>query len=70
MLFRSILDEGPFSSWDLESGEVVISAESFTTLGVPRVVGDALFNNFLNFPRLRRKNFFSEFLNTFFRTGI
>ena len=42
MLFRSlILEEGPFSSWDSEFGEVVISVESSITLGVPGVLGDA-----------------------------
>ena len=35
-----ILEEGPFSSWDLESGEVDMFAESFTTLGVPGVFRD------------------------------
>ena len=39
--FNLILEEGPFSSWDSESGEVGISAESSTTLGVPGVLGDA-----------------------------
>ena len=38
--FNLILEEGPFSSWDLESGEVDISAESSTTLGVPGVLRD------------------------------
>ena len=39
--FCLILEEGPFSSWDSEPGEVVISVESSTTLGVPGVLGDA-----------------------------
>ena len=30
-----ILEEGPFSLWDSELGEVDISADSFTTFGVP-----------------------------------
>ena len=38
--FNLILEEDPFSSWDLESGEVVISAESSKTLGVSGVLGD------------------------------
>ena len=39
--FNLILEEGPFSSWDSESDEVDISAESSTTLEVPGVLGDA-----------------------------
>ena len=35
------LEEGPFSLGDSELGEVDISAESSTTLGVPGVLGDA-----------------------------
>ena len=38
-----ILEEGPFSLWDSESGEVDISVEFSTTLGVPGVLGDAGF---------------------------
>ena len=33
-----ILEEGPFSSWDSESGEVGMPAEPFTTLGVLKVL--------------------------------
>ena len=39
--FNLILEEGPFSSWDLELDEVGMSAEPYTTLGVPGVLGDA-----------------------------
>ena len=35
-----ILEEGLFSSWHLELGEVDMSEESSTTLEVPRVLGD------------------------------
>ena len=38
--FNLILEEGPFSSWDSEFGEVGMSAESSTTLGVPGVLGN------------------------------
>ena len=36
-----ILEEGPFSLWVLELGEVDMFAESSTILGVSGVVGDA-----------------------------
>ena len=39
-LFNLILEEGSFSSCDLESGEVGIFAESSTTLRVSGVLGD------------------------------
>ena len=39
--FNLILEEGPFSSWDLELDEVSMSVELSTTLGVPGVLGDA-----------------------------
>ena len=38
--FNLILENGPLSSWDSESGEVDISAESSRTLGVPGVLRD------------------------------
>ena len=38
--FNLILEEGPFSSWDSESGEVGMSVEPSTTLGVLGVLGD------------------------------
>ena len=38
--FNLILEEGSFSSCDLESGEVGIFAESSTTLRVSGVLGD------------------------------
>ena len=36
-----ILEESPFSSWDLESGEIGMSAKPSTTLGVLGVLVDA-----------------------------
>ena len=38
--FNLIPEEGPFSSWDSESGEVDIFVASSTTLGVSRVLRD------------------------------
>ena len=39
--FNLILEESPFSSWDLELGEVGVSAKPPTTLGVLGVLVDA-----------------------------
>ena len=51
-----ILEEGPFSSWDSESGEVDIFAESSTTLGVLGVLGDASsVQQFLELPWAREE---------------
>ena len=36
-----ILEKGPFSSWDLELGEVDMLAKFSTTLGVSGVLRDA-----------------------------
>ena len=53
--FSLILEEGPFPSWDSESGEVVRSAESSTTLGVPGVVG--IVQQFLELPLAQEEEF-------------